>query len=103
MPPWVRAATQSKERKLHEIKKATHDWPNMKAPEKVLQLRIDQDQLTMIQFEFSAQLRHMRLDNRLRWLQFRQSMGKNKTKDITREFLVSLGRLVSFIILHDFP
>ena len=99
MPPWVGKAIQSKEGKLKGIKKATQDWPCIKTPEKVLQLRIDQNQLPMLQAKYSAQLRHMKLDNRLRWHQYRQSMGKNETRDLTNDFIVSLGNLVSFFVI----
>ena len=40
MPPWVGRAIYSKEKKLRGIKKATKDWPYLKTPEKVLQLRL---------------------------------------------------------------
>ena len=96
MPPWVGRAIYSKEKKLRGIKKATKDWPYLKTPEKVLQLRIDQNQLPMIQHKYSAQYRHMTLDNRFRWNQFRQSKGKDETRDLTNDFIVSLGNLVSF-------
>ena len=102
MPPWVGRAIYSKEKKLRGIKKATKDWPYLKTPEKVLQLRIDQNQLPMIQHKYSAQYRHMTLDNRFRWNQFRQSQGKDETRDLTDEFIASLGNLVSFLSFHDY-
>ena len=103
MPPWVGRAIYSKGKKLRGIKKATKDWPLVKTPKKVLEIRIDQNQLPLIQHKYSAQYRHMILDNRLRWNQFRQSQGKDETRDLTDEFIASLGNLVSFFLsFHDY-
>jgi hypothetical protein len=98
MPPWVGRAVYRKGKKLRGIKKAIKDWPYLKTPQKVLDLRIDQSQLPLIQNKYGAQYKLMVLDNRFRWNQFRQSQGREVTRDLTDEFIANLGNLVSFFL-----
>ena len=102
MAPWVGQAVQRKGRKLKGIKKAIKDWPCLETPKKVLELRIDQDQLPLIQRHYSAQHKLMILDNRLRWNSYRQSQGREVTRDLTDEFIASLGNLVSLSTFCDY-
>ena len=102
MAPWVGQAARRKGRKLKGVKKAMKDWPYLETPKKVLDLRIDQTQLPMIQRQYSAQLRLMILDNRLRWNFYRQTQGREVTRDLTDEFIASLGNLVSLSTFCDY-
>ena len=102
MPPWVGRAVYRKGKKLRGIKKAIKDWPCLETPTKVLELRIDQDQLPLIQRHYSAQHKLMILDNRLRWNNYRQSQGREVTRDLTDEFIASLGNLVSLSTFCDY-
>ena len=102
MAPWVGQAVHRKGRKLKGIKKAIKDWPYLETPKKVLDLRIDQNQLPLIQRQYSAQHKLMILDNRLRWNNYRQSQGREVTRDLTDEFIASLGNLVSLSTFCDY-